>query len=79
MTRLQVLVEEAAPRITEISNYLCWNDCQVAVEVREGAFYDGGPVCIIPVMADGRMGHTAIKATYVERPFWVRDTRTEVA
>ena len=79
MTRIQVLVDEAMPRIAEISNYLCWNDCQSAVEITEGAFYDGGPVCIIPVMASGRIGHTAIKATYTERPFWAASVRSEVA
>lgn len=64
------MVDEAMPRMDEISNFLCWNDCQKAERVIEAAFYEGGPVCIVPIMADGRAGKTAIKARYVVRPYW---------
>lgn len=73
MTRLQAAVDEAMPRIKEISNFLCWNDCQKAERVIDASFYEGGPVCIVPMMKDGRTGHTAIKATYIERPYWVAE------
>jgi hypothetical protein len=75
MTRIQALVDEAMPRMREISNYLYWNDAQRAERVIEGAFFEGGPVCLIPVFSDGSYGHTTIKATYVERPFWVVERR----
>lgn len=75
MTRLQLAVDEAVGRMQEISNFLFWNDAQRAEKVIEGAFYDGGSVCLIPIFADGSRGFATKKATYQTRPYWVADTK----
>jgi hypothetical protein len=70
MSKLSQLVAEAQPRITEISNYLYWKDLQAAGNSIEARFYEGGPVCLVPVFPDGHYGHTTIKDRYTERPYW---------
>ena len=70
MSKLQTMVDAARVRMDAIQNYLYWAATQQPGAVlSEGAFYAGGPVCLVATLPDGTRKST-IKARYRAEKYW---------